>query len=131
MASIGMIGHSYAYLALERSIDGNSLMLYKGTVTKRELLGEAMEILESSCPYENDTVYLRQELLADKTYRFSWSPDGASYTCIGDPQPLCRATWTGAKLCLWSANKNNVRSEGYGEYEFIHIKDGSGSEEGF
>jgi len=131
MASIGMIGHSYAYLALQRTIQGNSLMLYKGSVTEKELLGEACEILETSCPYENDTVYLRLELLADKTYRFSWSPDGASYTCIGDPQPLCRATWTGAKLCLWSANKNNVRSEGYGEYEFIHIKDGNGSKEGF
>ena len=126
-----MIGHSYSYLGLQQTEKGNRLMFYRGNVTNKELKGEAQEILESDCPYEGTTVYLCLELFSDKTYRFSWSADGIRYNFIGLPQTLCRATWTGAKLCLWSANKSNIRSGGYGEYEFIHIEDRSGGKEGF
>ena len=130
MAAIGMIGHSYSYLGLQRGEAGNRLVLYTGTVTNKEFSGEAKESLLCTDPYDGDTVYLRLELYPDKTYRFSWSPDGIRYTFIGSPQPLFRATWTGAKLCLWSANKDNKKSEGYGEYEFIHIEDRTGGKAG-
>lgn len=128
MAAIGMIGHLYAYLGLVKGAAGNELVLYSGIVMKKEFEGEAVEEPQISVPYEGDTVYLRMELFKNKTYCFSWSTDGIRYTAIGGPNPLRRATWTGAKLCLWSANKNNLISEGYGEYEFIHIEDRSGCE---
>ncbi|MFT4107266.1 MAG: glycoside hydrolase 43 family protein [Lacrimispora sp.] len=130
MAAIGMIGHFYAYLGLVKAEAGNELVLFSGTVTEKEFEGEAEEQPFASVPYDGDTVYFRLELFKNKTYRFAWSPDGIRYTSIGGANPLARATWTGAKLCLWSANKRNFISEGYGEYEFIHIEDRSGCEEG-
>ncbi|WP_312501063.1 glycoside hydrolase 43 family protein [Lacrimispora sp.] len=130
MAVIGMIGHSYAYMGLMKTETGNLLVLYSGTVTQKEYEGEAKEIREVACPYEKDTVYLKVEVFRNKTYRFFWSADGIRYTAIGGANPLRRATWTGAKLCLWSSNKNNVISEGYGEYDFIHIEDRSNCETG-
>lgn len=130
MAAIGMIGHLYSYLGLVKTEAGNALVLYSGIVTEKEFEGAAAEHFQASIPYEGDTVYLKLELFKNKTYCFFWSEDGIRYTAIGGSNPLCRATWTGAKLCLWSANKNNLISEGYGEYEFIHIEDRSGCEAG-
>lgn len=125
MAAMGMIGHSYAYLGLVKKETGNEVVLYSGSVTKKEFEGEAEEEVLASVPYESDAVYFRMEVFKNKTYRFAWSSDGIRYNSIGGANPLERATWTGAKLCLWSANKNNSISEGYGEYEFIHIEDRS------
>ena len=125
LAALGMIGQRYAYAGLMKTDEGNRLVLYTGKVINKEYEGEAEEQLEVSVPYDDQQVYLRMELSEDKTYRFAWSKDGIRYTRLGQCQPLFRATWTGAKLCLWSANKENQNSEGYGEYDFVHIEDRS------
>lgn len=130
MAAMGVIGHAYAYLGIQLTKNGHVLCLYTGTVTEKNLEGEAFEELSETCSYDMDTVYLSMELYHNKTYRFAWSTDGIRYTFMGEEFPLRRATWTGAKLCLWSANKENGSSEGYGEYEFIHIEDRSNSKAG-
>ena len=125
MASLGMLGHTYAYLGLKKTEDGKRLVLYTGKVLNKEFEGEAVETVEDFYPYDGDTVYLRLELYKEKKYRFSWSADGIRYRRIGDVFTLNRATWTGAKLCLWACNRDNKISEGYGDYEFIYIEDGS------
>lgn len=124
MASMGMIGYNYAYVGIKKTKDGYEICHYKGRAGQNEGKDEAEERLADSYPYQGDTVYLRLEVSEDQTYRFGWSGDGKRYTGIGGKIPLSRAAWTGAKLCLWGANKNNCLSEGYGEYEFIHIEDG-------
>lgn len=116
-ASLGMLGHRYAYLALE---DGY-LRLYTGNVAETQDLGKAEETLTTELVYSLSSVYLRLVLLDGKTYRFYWSSDAAQYHPIGEPMPLYRATWTGAKLCLWASNRHNHPSEGFGEYAYLHI----------
>lgn len=130
MASIGIIGHAYAYLGIKKTECGHELSLYTGDVIVNTFEGQAKETLSASCLHKGDTVYLKFEVFENKTYRFAWSDDGIRYITIGGANPLQRATWTGAKLCLWSANKNNCVSEGYGDYEFIHIEDRTNSETG-
>lgn len=125
MAAIGMIGHTYGYLGLTKTDRGQSLVLYRGEVLEKEMEGLAKETMAEVVECSEEAVYLRVEVLKDKTYQFSWSVDGIRYQLIGEKLPLQRATWTGAKLCLWSCNKNNRSSKGYGEYEFIHIEDRS------
>lgn len=116
-ASLGMLGHRYAYLALE---DGY-LRLYTGTVTETQDLGKAEEALAAQIAYPNSTVSLRLAFSDGKTYRFYWSCDGVQYHPIGETMPLHRATWTGAKLCLWASNRHNLPSGGFGEYAYLHI----------
>lgn len=125
LSAMGMIGHCYSYVGLMKTEAGNEVVLFKGTVTEKEFEGKAKEIREISCPCKGDTVYFRLEVFLNKTYRFAWSEDGIRFTTIGGANPLRRATWTGAKLCLWSANKNNMISKGYGEYDYIYIEDRS------
>ncbi len=125
MASLGMVGHTYGYLGLKMTDEGPGLALYTGKVLNKDFEGEAVETLAAFCPYEGDRVFLRMELFKEKRYQFSWSSDGIRYHLIGEPVVLERATWTGAKLCLWACNRENVSSEGYGEFEFVEIEDRS------
>ena len=125
MASLGMVGHTYAYLGLKKTEEGQGVALYTGKVSGKEFEGEAEEKMAAFCPYDGETVYLRMELRKEKTYQFSWSCDGIRYQLMGEPVALERATWTGAKLCLWACNRDNRVSEGYGEFEFIYIEDKS------
>ncbi len=121
-ASIGVIGHSYGYLGLQRTQGGFRLALYRGEVTGKTFDGAAVETLEETLDLAEGTAYLRLEIFRDKTYGFAWSDNGEDFAPIGTRYPLRRATWTGAKPCLWSCNRENRASEGYGEYAFIEIR---------
>ncbi len=122
MASIGVIGHSYGYLGIKRAENGCALALYRGEVTEKYFEGEANEQLVATAPLHASAVWLRVDIRLDKTYDFSWSVDGESFEPIGGSYPLNRATWTGAKLCLWACNRENKSSDGCGSFDFIHIK---------
>lgn len=106
-AALGVIGHSYGYVALEQG----SLGVFRGEVTDREYLGEAREFCVERREYEGNTVYLRMEVRRGK-YRFAFSADGEEFTAIGGSYPLTQSTWTGAKLCLWASNQENRESGG-------------------
>lgn len=130
LAAVGMTGHSYGYAAIFREAGVTKLGLYQGNVTKKEFEGEAEETCTASLDYGKDRVYLRVTLHKDETYHFSWSEDGKDYQPLGQDCRLRKGTWTGAKLCLWAANRRNTPSGGYGDYDYIHIEDGSGSQVG-
>lgn len=122
LAAIGFIGHRYAYCALERTNRGNVLRVYTGKATDIQQAGQAEEQLAWELPWEADTAYLRVTLTGGQTYRFYYSADGESYQPIGDALPLEKATWTGAKLCLWCANRKNTESLGCGEYAWFRVE---------
>ena len=128
MAVLGMTGHQYAYAAFMQKADTVKLCLYTGVVTKKEEEGAAREQCVAALDYGEEHVYLRLVLTEHETYSFFWSADGNQYHLLGTSCPLCKGTWTGAKLCLWAANRNNIPSGGYGDYDYIHIENSSGGE---
>ena len=124
MASLGVIGHAYGYLGLQRMESGFRLALYHGEVTGKTFEGEAVETLEAALDWPQDTASLRLEIFPDKTYGFACSAGGEAYTPIGGRYPLRRATWTGAKLCLWACSRENLPSAGYGEFAGFRVCSG-------
>lgn len=122
MASVGVIGHSYGYLGVQRTDGGFRLALYRGSVTEAFFEGQARETLEEVRVLEDSRVFLLLELFEDRTFGFSWSSDGASFLPIGARAPLSRGTWTGARLCLWACNRHGRPSLGFGEYGFVRIE---------
>ena len=116
MAALGMIGHAYAFLGLQRTENGFRLALYRGAVSVDTYAGEAEETLDVSFPVSSGALFLQLQLTEDKRYRFLWSLDGASYQPIGGAYPLQRATWTGAKLALWGCNRDNRSSQGVASF---------------
>ncbi len=121
MASLGVIGHAYGYLGLQRTESGCRLALYHGEVTEKTFEGVAVETVEEERPWNGSAVYLRLEIFPDKTYGFAYSENGEEYSPIGTRYPLHRATWTGAKLCLWACNRDNRPSTGYGEFSGFRV----------
>nr|WP_242827982.1 hypothetical protein [Enterocloster clostridioformis] len=118
---IGMVGHDYGYAGLYQTGKGIQVRCYRGTVTEPMFEGEASEKLVFSQEAEGEQAWFRLTLEEDKTYGFSYSPDGRNFTRIEYSFPLKRATWTGAKLCLWSCSRENRESEGYCDYEYVEI----------
>lgn len=133
MAALGMTGHRYAYAALKWEQGRMKICLYRGVVTETEYEGAAEEECVAVYGLDHETVdryvYLRMVLAADETYTFFWSANGTWYRPLGADCPLSKGTWTGARLCLWAANYNNIPSGGYGDYDYIHIENGSGGQE--
>lgn len=123
---IGVVGHTYGYAGLYHTENGTEVRCYQGTVTGRMFEGEAWEELAYSMevPQEaaGDQAWFRVVLSEDKTYQFFYSFDGGTFIPIGYVFPLSRATWTGAKLCLWACSRENRVSEGYCEYGYVDIK---------
>ena len=121
LIALGVLGHGYGYLGLQRTDGGFRLALYRGEVTVETFAGAAAEILAETVPWQDGPAWLCLEIFPDKTCGFSHSADGVDFTPLGERYPLRRGTWTGAKLCLWGCNRDNRPSEGFGACAFIHI----------
>lgn len=119
---IGMVGHDYGYAGLYCTGRVVQIRCYRGTVTEPMFEGEASEKLVFSQETEEGRAWFRLTLGEDKTYGFSYSADGRTFTRIEHSFPLKRATWTGAKLCLWSCSRENRESEGYCDYEYVNVE---------
>ena len=119
---IGMVGHDYGYAGLYYTGEGIQVRCCRGTVTQPMFEGEAVEKVVFSQEAEGAQAWFRLTLEEDKTYGFSYSFDGRNFYRIEYSFPLKRATWTGAKLCLWSCSRENRESDGYCDYEYVEIK---------
>ncbi len=121
LASLGMLGHEYAYCCLEKTAAGNRVRLYTGTVTQPQGEGLAEKALQEDAEIKGSVLWLRLKV-ENGGYRFSWSENGEQYRRVGGSYPLSAATWTGMKLCLWCANRENRQSGGFGQYTYIKVE---------
>lgn len=118
---IGMLGHEYAYAGIYRAQDSWELRVYQGQVTGKTFEGEAEECLRYRIRLEKPCAVLKMMLEADKYYHFLYAKDGRDFETIPLKFRLQRATWTGAKLCLWACARENKPSEGYCRYDYVQI----------
>lgn len=127
-ATIGMIGQEYGYLALVKTKAGYELRCMEGKVLEKEFEGLAKESCLSSVSLkqketkESCSIYLKLVLKDNKRYELGYSEDGIHFIMMEKQMPLQRATWTGAKLCIWSCNLDNRESDGYADYEWVEIR---------
>lgn len=119
---IGIVGHDYGYIGLYQSEEGMQIRGYQGTVIKEKYEGQARE----TCIYQKTIiqkeVWLRICLKEDQTYRLSYSTDGEHFDEADHTFPLNKATWTGAKLCLWACARENEETDGYCDYPYVDIR---------
>lgn len=120
-AGIGMIGHAYTGLGIERRGGHLRLMIVKGKVTEPENAGTAKESVVFTEPATADTLTLRLTLTQDAAYHYAYSTNGKSYTDIPIGFPLVRGTWTGAKFALFALNRENRSSRGAADFDYVHF----------
>ena len=72
------------------------------------------------CKLLNQAVLeLKGQRREEDTYETVVDCDIDAYIPVSYTHLLCRATWTGAKLCLWSCSRENEESAGYCDYECV------------
>ena len=112
-AALGTVGHSYGYMALCRTSAGYALGLYAGEVEEIQNEGRATEKLLTQIPLSTNSARLAFSLDKGEMLTF--------YDHIGSPIPhkipFKQATWTGGKIVLWSGNRENRASQGWGSYK--------------
>ena len=118
---IGMLGHLYGMIGLGYDGRSYSVKVLKGRVTGITYEGTAEEDEIASIPVKCNRIYLAIELRKDGNYLLSYSEDGVAYSVINHVFPLERATWTGAKLTLWAANRKNTASDGTAFLDWIRV----------
>ncbi len=121
-ASIGMIGHSYGYIAIASECGRYFIKAYAGNVIETTYEGKAEETLLYSAEIASHSAFLRVEVTEDKKYFLSYSIDGNEYMKIDHCFALARATWTGAKPMLWAGNRNSIKSMGYADFDYFRVK---------
>lgn len=119
---IGMVGHDYGYIGLYHENGRTQIRAYMGKVTAEKYMGEAWEACVFQKEAEGEEAWIRLCLREDKTYVLSYSFDGTNFQEIDHTFPLCKATWTGAKLCLWACARENREAGGYCDYEYVEIE---------
>lgn len=118
---IGVVGHRYGYAGLYKGSHGTELRCYEGTVTEKTFQGQAKEHCVLSIVVPADSIWLQLQVKEDKTYGFSYSLDGQDYIKLEQTYVLSRATWTGAKPCLWACSRENEVSEGSCDFEWVEF----------
>jgi hypothetical protein len=130
IAACGIVGQKYSYAGIKRMQGKNFVVMFKGDVTNKEFEGEATETSCDAQLIDSGHIFMKIVVREDKSYNYYYSLDGVYYKELGKTQMLERATWTGAKICLWSANMNNKGSgNGYGRYDWVYITDDTAKEQ--
>lgn len=120
LAGIGMIGHEYSYIAIERSENEIVLNLRTGIVKDPEGAGVAVETVHTTIRTENSKkVYFRFYVEEGCKYHYEYSFDKKNFIPIDVTFRAVKASWTGAKFTLFACNYRNKKSEGYGRYEYV------------
>lgn len=134
LCGIGMTGLSYTYLGVVHREGQLRLELWKGCVTEKEGEGKAQEeraaetilnfkpAVPSECP-GNRSVFLKLILNGNGIYSYQFAVEDTPdrYQEIPGEYKLERGTWTGAKFALIALNRDNRRSAGYGDFEFVRF----------
>ncbi len=120
-AGLGIIGHLYTYCGLELCDGKLMVRLREGRVLDRDGIGKAVEWVTHSIdmPAGINKIWLRINVKAGGIYSYSYSVNETDYNRIGEEYQAVKASWTGAKLALYSCNTANKVSKGYGIYESI------------
>ncbi len=117
---IGLVvmGRDYAYIGLKQ-VD-EQLMIQQ--VTAYDGQHGAQEKIEFSERINNNTVYLRAEILEGGKVQFAYSIDGVSFTSIGAPFQSKEGKWIGAKVGLFCRRDKHQNDGGYVDVDWFRIE---------
>jgi beta-xylosidase len=114
-----VFGSDYATLALERR--GTEVVLAQ-SVCKGASSG-AHEKENALVRAPSATLYLRARVLEGGRTEFTFSPDGAAFTAIGEPFQAQPGRWVGAKVGLFALRgQEQGREAGYADVDWFRVE---------
>lgn len=118
--AVGLVimGVDYAYLAVKTRA---GRLVVSQTVCHGADTGAAERVVaETAVP--TATVYLRATIGRGAVARFSYSPDGRTFTELGEPFTARPGKWIGAKVGLFAISADSGGERGYGDFDWFHVE---------
>jgi beta-xylosidase len=117
-AGLVVMGLNYAYLSINKNLQGYYIELVKCT----DAIKAGVEKIMNTKPITNSTVYLRTTTTApDAICQFSYSEDGTNFIDIGEPIKAKEGRWIGAKIGLFCNGIYGSKGIGYADFDWFRI----------
>lgn len=113
-----IMGTEWAFIAFERTGDGNQIAMYSGTYDRCDPATN----LRESIPTDEKMCYFRVVVTDDGTCKFSFSFDNKKYTNIGSSFQAKAGRWIGAKVGLFNINPNMKDSNGASTFDWFRVQ---------
>ena len=117
--AIGLVimGVDYAALAVQKRAD--RLVLSQVVCHGAETGAAERVVAETALP--SATLYLRVTVGSGAVARFSESPDGRTFTDLGEPFAARPGRWIGAKVGVFATSPGSSGERGYGDFDWFHV----------
>lgn len=117
-AGIAIAGNYYTFLCIEKTEEGNALVIYEGRRENRKYLAPKKLI---SNPINSRTIWLQVSVSDKEKCRYSYSTDGKNFKPIGEEYATEKGTWIGAKVGIACLNPHLLPSKGYADFDFFRV----------
>ena len=124
LAGIGMMGYTYAYLALSEG----QVLLRKGAAREGSRWEKTIvtETTEASAPWTEKTVLFRMRV-RDGNVRFYYGADAQTLAPLGGDCAMSCGGWTGARPGIFAMNSRQLQG-GWADIESVLVRTPQGEE---
>ena len=113
-----VMGSDYSYLSVKKRPEG----LFVSQAVCKEADKGGAERESPGVAVRSNTLYLRLKVTANAVCTFSYSPDGKTFTPVGEPFTARPGRWIGAKVGLYAVRTGRTREHGYADYDWFRFE---------
>lgn len=117
-AGLVMMGLDYAFLAVRGIEEGRWSVEY---AVCEDAQAQTSEKVRGSDAVDTPHIWLQVEMAEGGLCQFAWSPDGKTFTLIGEPFQAREGRWIGAKVGLTAVRPSPVGLPGWADFEYFHL----------
>ena len=114
-AGLLIMGLDYAWVGVQRTEDGFEVVQMRVADASEGGAEQGVRTV-----LEARTVHLRVRVDAGAVCRFEWSPDGTTFTPMGDPFTAREGRWIGAKVGLFASAPAGAGG-GHADFDYLRI----------
>ncbi|HOY22682.1 MAG TPA: glycoside hydrolase 43 family protein [Cellvibrio sp.] len=122
-AGLVVMGKTWAYLAFYKTETETRLGLFNGTYEQYDDVTKEISSIPLPATANNEySAILKVDVRDGGLSQFSYSPDGTTFTNIGEPFQATAGVWIGAKVGLFSLNSSIEKSSGFMDVDWFRIE---------
>lgn len=118
MAGLAILGNNYAYIAIEKTAEGNWINYYTGSASDGEPFETKQKINNAT---DSSVVFLRVKVEKEAVCTFSYSLDGKEYVTVKEAFQAVPGGWVGSKTGIFARNFNDGDSTGFADFDWFIV----------
>jgi beta-xylosidase len=122
-AGLVVMGKTWAYLAFYKTDTETRLGFFNGTYEQYDDATKEISSIPWQATASNEySATLKVDVREGGLSQFSYSPDGTTFTNIGEPFQATAGVWIGAKVGLFSLNSSIEKSSGFMDVDWFRME---------